>query len=490
MAAYRQAGADGLTWIEGDYAFVLWDAREQRMFAVRDPQGGFPLYWIHDGDAIAVSNAMRPLVDVLPHRRLDRDYVAEYLMLPGTGVQEVNDEHCAYEGVHRVLAGTRLEVRPGGQAKLVRWWDWLDQIEEPGSLQHEAIAARFGELFADAVRQRQVGRTAAHLSGGMDSTAVALLLARNAREAGDEPIHGLSLVYERFSFLARERPFVECALGESGLKSHLLSGDEHLGFEGYRDDVNSDEPALVLYQSTSNQAMLRHAADLGAHTLMTGLGADELIGQPAFHLHELLRRGRWLAAWRRVGPLGQRGQQQPLELSRHVRVEAAVPCPIAGRAALLVARRAGSVGRAVRVYGRSLGPFGIRPPLRTVESGRRATPSSDPPLPAFGPVADIGISGLKRRGRLALVDGRSARHLDGSSFSRPAAGTILPGVSRPHLGGPDAAEADSGRRHSGLAPTGDLRAPSQRPFQRDFLCRPFAESPGAGGLGSQLRRGR
>ena len=70
LAAYRQGGLEGLTWIEGDYAFVLWDARERRLLAARDPQGGFPLFWVRDGDAVVVLADALP--GVLPAKICDR----------------------------------------------------------------------------------------------------------------------------------------------------------------------------------------------------------------------------------------------------------------------------------------------------------------------------------------------------------------------------------------------------------------------------------
>lgn len=302
-AVYEQAGAEGLSWLEGDYSFVLWDARERRSIAARDPMGGFPLFWVRVGDEIAISNAMRPLLDLVPQRRLDLDYLAEFLVLPFGGAQELHTERCAYTGVHRVLAGTRLEMSPGGSPKSIRWWDWLAQMKEPESLEPAEIAARYGDLLDAAVAQRRVGRTAAHLSGGMDSTAVALLAARQAHAAGEEPVHGLALIYERQNVLSRERPYVESVDGTPDLQLHRLPGEECLDFDAYDYAIDPDEPVLSLYQSAMCHALLKRAAEIGARTLMTGFGADELVGLQPFPLYDHLRTGRWFTAWREASAL-------------------------------------------------------------------------------------------------------------------------------------------------------------------------------------------
>jgi asparagine synthase (glutamine-hydrolysing) len=213
LAAYRQAGAKGLEWLEGDYAFALWDNRARRLLAGRDPFGGFPLFWVRQGGELVLSNTMRPLLDLLPGRTLDRAYLADFLVLPGCGVQELQSSRCVYEGAKRALAGTRIEARPGGEVEVVRWWDWEARIQAPPSLKPDEVAAGARALLDESVQQRRVGRTACDLSGGMDSTGVALLAARQAHLAGEEPVHGLSLVYERLGLLARETPYIESALG-------------------------------------------------------------------------------------------------------------------------------------------------------------------------------------------------------------------------------------------------------------------------------------
>ena len=319
LAAYRQGGAEGLAWLEGDYAMALWDARGRTLWAARDPMGGFPLYWIRDGRAVVLSTAMRPLLDRLPGRTVNRDYLAEFVTLPGDAVHELYDERCAYEGVHRVLPGTRIEVGCDGSVRPVRWWDWEARIETPASLRLEDLSAQFGVLLDRAVQERRIGRTAAHLSGGMDSTAVALLAARQAVAAGEEPVHGLSLIFDHFAVLSRETPYVECALGGPGLQWHRLPGEKYLVFEDFQSPVNPDEPVIDVWSATATRAMLDLAASLGARTVMTGHGGDQVAMPMPYHLYELMRRGRWLKAcqesarwarwrscsrWRFLGPFG------------------------------------------------------------------------------------------------------------------------------------------------------------------------------------------
>ena len=61
---------------------------------------------------------------------------------------------------------------------------------------------------------------------------------------------------------------------------------------------------------------------MGARTVFTGIGADELLNVPPYHLTDLLRRGRLWAAWDESGPhpqsfLGHLYALRVLFLHRH-----------------------------------------------------------------------------------------------------------------------------------------------------------------------------
>src|SRR5262249_17024154 len=167
---------------------------------------------------------------------------------------------------------------------------------DPGTDDIARLGEQFLDLLQGAVRTRVRGTTASHLSGGMDSTSVALI-ARDCLE-GREPLHTLSLVYHRLPLLARERPYVESALGEPGLAPHRINGDEVLDFDKFDTAPAHDEPCPGLMRLCApHQALTGAAAQAGVATIMTGMGADDLFDMQPFHLTDLLRGGRLWAAW-------------------------------------------------------------------------------------------------------------------------------------------------------------------------------------------------
>jgi asparagine synthase (glutamine-hydrolysing) len=231
--------------------------------------------------------------------------VADFILRPG--VQDPQNDGCIYRDICRIKAGSMLEMNAEGRISTDRWWDWEARLDQPPSLRHEDLAERCRTILTEAVLQRKVGRTSAHFSGGMDSTAVALLAATHGREGADEPIHALSLVYERFPILSQETRYIDSASGGQGLHLHRISGEKHLEFDAIGFDTTPDEPHAALWQETPIHVLTNYAGGLGSQTLMTGLGADELFNLLPYHFHELLRRGRLRELWRESAVWGKAG---------------------------------------------------------------------------------------------------------------------------------------------------------------------------------------
>jgi asparagine synthase (glutamine-hydrolysing) len=299
LAAYRQGGLDELARLEGDFALVLWDGRARRLLGMRDPLGGYPLFWAQDSGTFALSTSLQPLRSLRSGCVLDLDYLSEYLMLPSWSLPEPQDGRCVYEGIQRVLAGTIVSVSfPAGNVERHRYWNWLDRMVDPGTDRPEELAARYGDLLRQAVRERLHGRTAAHLSGGMDSTSVCLLAADCiASGGGAGPLHTLSLVYKRLSGLAPETAYLDLVPRRAGVVTHRITGDDLLDFDGFDDAPAHDEPCPWLWRITMERALIEEAARVGAATILTGLGADEMMDIQPYHLSELRRRGQLWAAW-------------------------------------------------------------------------------------------------------------------------------------------------------------------------------------------------
>jgi asparagine synthase (glutamine-hydrolysing) len=300
LAAYRRWGRQGLELLEGTFALVVWDGDRRVLLGSRDPLGGYPLFWARHERALAFSTSMAPLLRFASRPSLDQEYLAELLACDNGAYQEVPTPHTAYEGIRRLSPGAIAQAScADGEVEQQTYWDWLERQIDPGTTRMDELADLVATSLRRAVAVQLRGRVAAHFSGGMDSTSVALLAREWLQNApGQPPLHAISLVYDKMGGLSSETPYIECALRQPGLVSHRLAGDQFHSFDRFFDITPHDEPTGLIPRLGTAIAMVDAAAGLGADTLLTGIGGDGLTDQqqPA-HLADLLRRGRLWSAW-------------------------------------------------------------------------------------------------------------------------------------------------------------------------------------------------
>ncbi len=292
---YQAGGLERLTHLEGDFSVAGFQGKPGRLIALRDPLGACPLFWSRSARGIAISDSIRPLLDHGVLADVDEEYVADYLAATGTAA-ELPGQRTAYRNVQRVPPGWALQARPDmGTASCRPYWDWkvrivpvpARSIDEAGGLVRQQLEASIGERLSPA------GRTASHLSGGMDSTGVALLAAALSGGHG-APLDALTLVFDGDPVLAQEREYYESAVtGQAGLRHHLIPADDFLEWDDYESLPPLDEPAPMAVDVRSTTELVETARRAGADTILAGDGADHLFAMPAAaRVAELFRSGR------------------------------------------------------------------------------------------------------------------------------------------------------------------------------------------------------
>lgn len=280
----------------GDYAAVL--VYRDRILLTRDEQARIPLFFRESGGRVsAVSTSVRCLGSAT---ELEPRYFCRYL----TGnLAQPHSDLTPFAGVHRVLGGEVVELSLTGQmrSRTLRRARRATDPSEPttdGSCLDEA-AQELRLALEAAVGRRMGTTTACHVSGGTDSTSVALLAARllaaERGGAGD-----LVLLAGRFSRgeLAAERPYLDVAMEE--IRRHtpaarpvIVDADDVADFDDFQHHAgDADEPHAHAFRAPFWARLHAAAAELGCDTLLTGCGADPIADANPFHLHRLARTGQ------------------------------------------------------------------------------------------------------------------------------------------------------------------------------------------------------
>ncbi len=172
LQIFARDGREGLHQLNGMFAFAIWDSQRRELFAARDRLGIKPFYYYAaDGLFLFASEIKALLLHPQVQPEIDYDALQDYLDL-----QYCLGDKTLFKGIKRLQPGHRLLWRDN-RLEIDCYWDLSFEPQTEKSAGPEALL----DLLEDAVRLRlrsdvPVG---SHLSGGLDSSAIACLAARH-----------------------------------------------------------------------------------------------------------------------------------------------------------------------------------------------------------------------------------------------------------------------------------------------------------------------
>ncbi len=276
---YEQWGCEGLlARLRGMFAFAVWDSAEKALFLARDRMGIKPLYFAeHDGRLYFASEIRCMLLHSQMPRRISLPALDLFMTLGF-----VTSPHTMFEGVRKLPPAHYMWVKDGNISPR-KYWELSYQMTNPGS--ETAIIDQFRERLQECVDTHLMSDVplGALLSGGVDSTTTVAFMGNTMRK----PFKTVTLGFE-------DEGLDEAELAAASARA--LGTDHHsVLFTG---DSMAEYPA-VLHSLEEPAARPVHAAlyhvfktcrELGLKVVITGEGADELLGGYSWHQSGFLER--------------------------------------------------------------------------------------------------------------------------------------------------------------------------------------------------------
>ena len=264
---FAAEGPAMLPKLNGMFAFAIWDTRERELFVARDRLGIKPLFYtLRHGELYFASEEKALFAAGIP-ARFNHDVWHELLCF-----RFVAGEQTPFEGVQRLLPGHYLSWREG-RVQIRRWWSLAERTTALREAPVRDPAVWYRETFDDAVNLRRISDVPVGvlLSGGLDSSSVAVSLARQAEG-------------QVASFTVG---FAEQGYDETGLARQVA---DHYRLEGHYIKVPPEQLLAQLSDACwYNDEPLAHNNDphllaISQHAkprvtvLLSGEGADETLG--------------------------------------------------------------------------------------------------------------------------------------------------------------------------------------------------------------------
>lgn len=267
LLLYRKYGTDFLNYLDGMFAFAIYDKEERSIFVARDRAGKKPLYYYADADKIVFASELNCLKSLLP-LQMNADNFYHYLRL-GSFYKKLTP----YKNVHELPAGSYLVIDCKTlDIKEKRWWDISDFYTRSDNDSFEESLYKVDTLLHTSIKRRvessdlEVG---SFLSGGIDSGLVTAI-------ASD---YNKSLKTFTVSFNGEydEAPLARLVADQYDTEHTEIK----IGFETLKYDIeniveNYGEPFFD--SSAIPSYYVSAAAKKHLTVILNGDGADELFG--------------------------------------------------------------------------------------------------------------------------------------------------------------------------------------------------------------------
>lgn len=191
LISYIEWGNKCVDYLNGIYAFAVWDEARQKVFLARDRIGVKPLFYSILNNGIVFASELKSLLqhpDIKPV--INQEGLAEILAIgpgrtPGNGV---------FKGVKELKPGYCLEYNRDG----LREWQYWKLVSKVHSDSFEETVEKVKFLFTDTVKRQLVSDMpiCTLLSGGLDSSAISAVASKELHKNGYGQLHTYSVDYQ------------------------------------------------------------------------------------------------------------------------------------------------------------------------------------------------------------------------------------------------------------------------------------------------------
>jgi asparagine synthetase B (glutamine-hydrolysing) len=321
LDAFRRGGVDEVAQLRGRFAGLIWDAQREEGALVCDVLATRPAFW-RVGMAGTVFAAEIPdLLSVLTTRPAPDELSLVMWLGDGTCPRG----RTIYDGVSRLGPGEFVRLGRAGSHREICWQPHYHGIE-PGARAKLAESLR-EEVYRSTSRRMVSGRNAIILSGGIDSSFVALAADEARPEGAHVSFYSGIFPGESFDETDKIRDAVSRLSGSASGLEIEPQGAIRLGLEF----MKRWQVPFVGAGALIDMSAVRAAAHDGASVVLDGQTGDELFGFSPYVTSDLLRRGRLPSVYQlmRQWPMGRRATRRNLRwIFRNVVLRGAAPAAL------------------------------------------------------------------------------------------------------------------------------------------------------------------
>jgi asparagine synthase (glutamine-hydrolysing) len=209
---YEEYGSECVQYLRGMFAFAIWDPIRRSLFCARDRFGIKPFYYLYDngkfvfGSEIKVIMSAGDIDRTISHDALDSYFAFGY----------ITNDLSIYKSVKKLLPGHYLTVSAKGRPIVEIHRYWKIKFEPDSSQPVKYWMEEIENCLSETVKLHMISDVplGAFLSGGIDSSSVVSMMAKNS----NKPVKTFSIGFSAKGF--NELPYARIIAEKYGCEHH------------------------------------------------------------------------------------------------------------------------------------------------------------------------------------------------------------------------------------------------------------------------------
>ena len=268
--AWRKWGERCASHFTGEFSLAIWDKKLSFLYFARDHAGTQPLFWRRKGRSLFVASNIEFLVSI-PGLSTNLNETEIRRFLTDFGQAEASSA-TMHKDILRLPPGCWMTF-DGSSVSQKTYWAPSDE----GELEGEKLVEQAQELLTEAVacRLQPAGRSyATHFSGGLDSSAVAVLAQRQLQKKGYRlSAHCWNSEAQGELSKLSEHRRIRAIAEENGLRCKYLNLTPQDWAQAYETDVSLIPPSSIALETFCLEQMEAQ----GVERVFSGWGGDQAI---------------------------------------------------------------------------------------------------------------------------------------------------------------------------------------------------------------------
>lgn len=267
---FNEYGSDFLSKLNGQFSIAIWDKKKNELFLARDRVGIRPLFYTEVNGTFIFASEMKSFLEF---PKMKFEFSPKSLSQYFTFWTSISP-NTPFKDVFELPPGNFMKINSKGKEIKAYWELPLFNEKNFKYSNIEEAVKEFDKIFNDAVRIRLRADVpvAAYLSGGLDSSITTSYINKNSAKT----LQTFSIKFEDKDF--DESSFQDIASEYFKTKHSSITCTPFKISDNFKDVVWHAEVPLLRTSAASMGSLAKNVFDHDLKVVITGEGADELLG--------------------------------------------------------------------------------------------------------------------------------------------------------------------------------------------------------------------